>query len=49
VSVLVFLLGVFLYVWFGRRPDDPEPEANLPEPDTDVPESAHAPGSQHSG
>ena len=29
VSILVFLLGVFLYFWFGRRPaesDDPEPE-----------------------
>ncbi len=35
VSVLVFLLGVFLYVWFGRRPADPEPDADGPEPDTD--------------
>jgi hypothetical protein len=29
VSILVFLLGVFLYVWFGRRPaesDDEEAE-----------------------
>jgi prolipoprotein diacylglyceryl transferase len=49
VSAFVFLLGVFLYVWFGRRPADPEPEADLPEPDTDVPESARTPGSQHSG
>jgi prolipoprotein diacylglyceryl transferase len=24
VSILVFLLGVFLYVWFGRRPAEPD-------------------------
>jgi prolipoprotein diacylglyceryl transferase len=26
VSILVFLLGVGLFVWFGRRPDNAEPE-----------------------
>jgi prolipoprotein diacylglyceryl transferase len=40
VSVLVFLLGVFLFVWYGRRPPD---EVTAPEP-----EAAPEPESQHS-
>jgi prolipoprotein diacylglyceryl transferase len=44
VSILVFLLGVFLFVWFGRRPPDAAPEP-APEP---APEAASAPESQHS-
>ena len=44
VSILVFLLGVFLYVWFGRRPADPDE----PEPDTDPEEPAQHAESQHS-
>ena len=44
VSILVFLLGVFLYVWFGRRPvDDDEPA-----PDSDPEEPAVTAESQHS-
>ncbi len=44
VSILVFLFGVFLYVWFGRRPvDDDEPE-----PDSDPEEPAVSAESQHS-
>ena len=44
VSILVFLLGVFLYVWFGRRPADPDE----PEPESDPDESAKRVESQHS-
>jgi prolipoprotein diacylglyceryl transferase len=44
VSILVFLLGVFLYVWFGRRPAVPgEPEA-----ESDPHEPAQQAESQHS-
>jgi prolipoprotein diacylglyceryl transferase len=44
VSILVFLFGVFLYVWFGRRPvEDDEPE-----PDSDPEEPAVSAESQHS-
>jgi prolipoprotein diacylglyceryl transferase len=44
VSILVFLLGVFLYVWFGRRPVDPDE----PEPEADPEEPAKQAESQHS-
>ncbi|MFI5074627.1 MAG: prolipoprotein diacylglyceryl transferase [Actinomycetales bacterium] len=44
VSVLVFLLGVFLYVWFGRRPEDQDE----PEPKSDPEEPAKQAESQHS-
>jgi prolipoprotein diacylglyceryl transferase len=44
VSVLVFLLGVFLYVWFGRRPEDQDE----PEPESDPEEPAKQAESQHS-
>ena len=44
VSILVFLLGVFLYVWFGRRPVDPDE----PEPESDPEEPAKQTESQHS-
>jgi prolipoprotein diacylglyceryl transferase len=44
VSILVFLLGVFLYVWFGRRPDEPDE----PEPESDPEEPAKQAESQHS-
>jgi hypothetical protein len=44
VSILVFLLGVFLYVWFGRRPADPDE----PEPESDPEEPAKQAESQHS-
>jgi len=30
VSILVFLLGVFLYFWFGRRPDESDDEEAEP-------------------
>ena len=44
VSILVFLLGVFLYFWFGRRPDEPDE----PEPESDPEEPAKQAESQHS-
>jgi prolipoprotein diacylglyceryl transferase len=44
VSILVFLLGVFLYVWFGRRPEDQDE----PEPESDPEEPAKQAESQHS-
>ena len=44
VSILVFLLGVFLYFWFGRRPAD----SDQPEPDSDPEEPAKQAESQHS-
>ena len=44
VSILVFLLGVFLYFWFGRRPDEPDE----PEPESDPDEPAMQAESQHS-
>ncbi|HEU5000509.1 MAG TPA: prolipoprotein diacylglyceryl transferase [Lapillicoccus sp.] len=40
VSVLVFLLGVFLFIWFGRRPPDEAQET--------APEAADEVKSQHS-
>ena len=44
VSILVFLLGVFLYFWFGRRPAD----SDQPEPESDPEEPAKQAESQHS-
>ena len=44
VSILVFLLGVFLYFWFGRRPDEPDEL----EPESDPEEPAKHAESQHS-
>ena len=44
VSILVFLLGVFLYFWFGRRPAD----SDQPEPDSGPEEPAKQAESQHS-
>ena len=44
VSILVFLLGVFLFFWFGRRPPDEAPE---PSPEA-APEGASETESQHS-
>ena len=44
VSILVFLLGVFLYFWFGRRPDEPDEL----EPRSDPEEPAKQAESQHS-
>ena len=44
VSILVFLLGVFLYFWFGRRPDEPDEL----EPESDPEEPAKQDESQHS-
>jgi prolipoprotein diacylglyceryl transferase len=43
VSILVFLLGVGLFVWYGRRPLDPEPK-----PDTSPETPASQAESQHS-
>ena len=45
VSILVFLLGVFLYVWFGRRPARPGRDRS-PNPDPEEP--AKQAESQHS-
>ncbi|MEP6650514.1 MAG: prolipoprotein diacylglyceryl transferase [Lapillicoccus sp.] len=46
VSILVFLLGVGLFVWFGRRPPDPAgPDG---EAETAPEEPAKEPESQHS-
>ncbi len=43
VSVLVFLLGVGLFVWYGRRPRDPEPEPEIsPETPASQAESQHS-------
>ena len=44
VSILVFLLGVFLYFRFGRRPDEPDEL----EPESDPEEPAKQAESQHS-
>jgi prolipoprotein diacylglyceryl transferase len=43
VSILVFLLGVGLFIWYGRRPQEPEPE-----PETSPETPAHEARSQHS-
>jgi prolipoprotein diacylglyceryl transferase len=44
VSILVLLLGVFLYIWFGRRPADED----AAEPAVHPPEAAHQKESRHS-
>jgi prolipoprotein diacylglyceryl transferase len=46
VSILVFLLGVFLFLWFGRRPEEASTPEEEPEtaPSEPVPEAE----SQHS-
>jgi prolipoprotein diacylglyceryl transferase len=43
VSILVFLLGVGLFFWYGRRPQEPEPE-----PETSPETPVNQAGSQHS-
>jgi len=43
VSILVFVLGVGLFIWYGRRPQEPEPE-----PETSPETPAHEARSQHS-
>jgi prolipoprotein diacylglyceryltransferase len=43
VSILVLLLGVGLFVWYGRRPSDPEPAAAAsPETPANQAESQHS-------
>ncbi len=43
VSILVFLLGVGLFFWYGRRPQEPEPEPETsPETPVNQAESQHS-------
>jgi prolipoprotein diacylglyceryl transferase len=43
VSILVFFLGVGLFIWYGRRPRDPDPESETsPEKPAKQAESHHS-------
>ena len=43
VSILVFFLGVGLFIWYGRRPRDPDPESETsPETPAKQAESQHS-------